>query len=340
MHAWSLKSKRVAIISWRWDIADASQYLESSVLQRCFTRAEGLGFEYVMVDVVTLDQASVNASAVLYFVRSYARLPVIVGIESDEDRTTYLSRFWTNYEMLLYKKNTEVVTLSESLDPPLSDVRSNRELLANENISATYNLDRLRLFLLELPFPRVFLSPPLSAIAQLNNQKTDLPLDKVLELMDCASVIDELMLGGFFRFINSRAKYCPLVFIWLILFYWLPPIPFPSHFVSCFRYCQKQPHPAIDQRSKLKSRYVIGMFSLGLFTRIFGIFLLPFMLKWDIMNALTTRAPNQVLANAEMDEEGAKHDDQQRPSKSAWAIKVSRYTPGQILAAPASSAGV
>jgi hypothetical protein len=176
-YTWKLERSKTVIISWRWDIKSAEGWeKESRILQLCIRRAKALGFKYMLVDVVTLDQSAVDAAAVLYFVGAYRKFPVLVGVDSEQERNAYSNRFWCQYEIFQYNKNKHVFTLEDNGKrlQPTTDTRF--ELLKSSSVKATYNLDRVRVFILSLPFGSILGFSSLKVIRDAAKNKLDVPV--------------------------------------------------------------------------------------------------------------------------------------------------------------------
>jgi hypothetical protein len=211
----------MVLVSWRWDITNSADYRDSNLVNKCFLTAKKLNFRYLMIDVVTLDQRSVDANAVLYFVQAYSTHPVIVAVDSAEERERYRSRFWTNYEMLLYDQNKQVLTL-DSLPPPKPVSNNLQSILVSASVSATFNFDRLRVFILQLPFGNVFGRSILRAIRDANVSKVDAPLETVNELINLCKPMTTFLATRLFDYAMSKPIRYVLVIIWLVLVLFVP----------------------------------------------------------------------------------------------------------------------
>jgi energy-converting hydrogenase Eha subunit A len=232
IHLWQ-HPKKCCVVSYMWDYKSAAEFPSSNILQRTFKRAKALGLDFVMFDAVTLDQKSVDAKSVLRFVRYYSYLPVIVGVETDEEISKYKGRFWTNVEILKYHDNPLVSTLSDEKSTAIvsglkNDYNTVTDVIHSRTVTATFNLDRLRVFLLEIPFANAMFGSVFKELRELNQARTDLGMDGVEELLDYANFTA--------AFLETRWYFRLGVFriIWVVIMIITPTI-FPNRYKSGFQ---------------------------------------------------------------------------------------------------------
>jgi hypothetical protein len=274
------RNNRCCIISYRWDpmISSAKDFEKSPTLQRSFERARSLNFRFVLVDVVTLDQRSVDAKSVLRFIKFYATMPVIVGVETPVEIKQYKGRFWTNIEMLRYARNPKVYSLGgevptrshasmrkkkhdsqkkkrshqhhqvvTSTSKPVSKKHVDDEdddevdgdgfslesgfntvgeVISSRRLNATFNLDRLRVYLQEVPFSSVLFGLLFRTLNQLNKVGMDVDLARLDTILGTASIAYSVMNVKLWNRLGR------LRFLWLLAFVLLPIVLPPKRFCS------------------------------------------------------------------------------------------------------------
>jgi hypothetical protein len=243
------------VVSWRWDISNASEFMISPTLNKVWACARKNHFRYVIVDVVTLDQNAVDARSVARFMRYYERLPVIVAIDSTDAKNSYFSRFWTNIEYVYYSHNSlqknRIYTLGEENDiefPTITQEDEKKspiirisEMARNSHVSSTYNLDRIRMLLITtIPFVGLFARTTLNAINDVQKRQQrlrqqfpageangiDMPMDQIARWVNLCDEMKRIS-NGDFLIAYPRAS-----LFWLISLSF-PSWPFPS-FYSIF----------------------------------------------------------------------------------------------------------
>jgi hypothetical protein len=224
---------RCIVISWRWDVNRAS-ISESASLARCFKWARDHSYTHVMVDVVTLNQNAVDAESVLFLTKSYQYFDVLVAVQDFASRDEYQSRFWCCFEMCQYSNNPNVFCLDGSSKPTmlsnkiLTSNSSNKlidELITSSIVSATYQIDRVRVFCLRVPAGKLLLQVVLQQIFKLQREHRDVSISIVNEAVIKLQSADILLRGDFFRRMNALSILMQFCLSWpYILILCLAPL--------------------------------------------------------------------------------------------------------------------
>lgn len=228
--AWWWRAK-TCVVSWRWDPgmiqSKGRNYRRSPAVCRVLDEAKKLGFRYVALDAVSLDQAAMDASAVYYFSQTYSWMPVIVDVPTAVARDEYSTRFWTNVEVLSYRKNPRVFVVGGG-EPPLPKAATFWELLRNEDVSATYALDRLKVYLVQLPFPTIFAYGVLGDIQRATQANQDVrPHDATL-MTQAALLLREITYPHTFNVMQAVPGGTLFLPVWATMVVLFPLVPWST----------------------------------------------------------------------------------------------------------------
>ena len=107
----TITTEKVAILSWKWDISSNN---ESKNLQLALVYSQEIGIEYLLVDLISVDQ-KLNSfdlmKEVMAFSNLYKVLPVIATYDWEcENWLWTMRRPWICYEIHNYTQNSNTIT--------------------------------------------------------------------------------------------------------------------------------------------------------------------------------------------------------------------------------------